>query len=418
MVSKATVDKTIARLDQALASGDMPPAAYSLAERISKRLKSPVRLAIMGLPGSGKSRLLNFLTGTEVIPKNVKLPSVLVAWGKVKKIDCTLADGKTKSLDSFDIKAINQLKPVFIRLKLPLPVLKKISILEVNIGTHETEQKRALTWAARSTDLAIWCTQDFTKAEIKLWNTLPSALHDHSLLVMTKADAHSDKDTRAKKLGALRSAAAKLFSNVHPIDTLQALAARGKDGVINESRLAKSGGQDLLRAVLHAVDQGIQASLDGAVILFTSYQISDLATPAQKTPEPEQSKPEAPPDEPTELLVPKEAPTPPPDRDDFNSEIVTYLADRVKELQTQLSESDALDSEMIMAQCYEYVEGLVEQLTTRAANDPDILHTLDACQDAADMMLLLQLENQDSAVEDAVVLLLQIKRDFEQKIAA
>jgi hypothetical protein len=73
---------------------------------------------------------------------------------------------------------------------------------------------------------------------------------------------------------------------------------------------------------------------------------------------------------------------------------------------------------MVMAQCYEYVEGLVEQLTTRAENDPDILHTLDACQDAADMMLLLQLENQDSAVEDAVVLLLQIKRDFEQKIAA
>ncbi len=418
MVSKTTVEKTIARLDQAVASGDMPPAANSLAERISTRLKSPVRLAIMGLQGSGKSQVLNFLTGAEVIPKDVKLPSVLVAWGPVKKIDCTLADGKTKSLDSFDIEAINQLKPVFVRMKLPLPALKRISILEVNIGTNEAGQKRALAWAARSTDLALWCTQDFTKVESDLWNTLPSALHDHSLLVMTKADKHPDKDAREKKLDALRSAAAKLFNNVHPIDTLQALAARGKDGEISETRLAKSGGQDLLRAVLQAVDQGIQASLDGAVILFTSYQISDLAMASQKSPTPEESKPEPPPDKPIELLVPKEAPAPPPDRDDFNSEIVSYLTSRVKELQTQLKKSDDLDSETVMAQCYEYVEGLVEQLTTRAENDPDILHTLDACQDAADMMLLLQLENQDSAVEDVVVLLLQIKRDFEQKIAA
>jgi len=418
MVSKTTIEKTIARLDQAVASGDMPPAANSLAERILTRLKSPVRLAIMGLQGSGKSQVLNFLTGAEVIPKDVKLPSILVAWGKVQKIDCTLADGKTKTLDSFDIEAINRLKPVFIRLKLPLPALKRISILEVNINTNEAGQKRALAWAARSTDLALWCTQDFTKAESDLWNTLPSALHDHSLLIMTKADKHPDNDARQKKLEALRSSAAKLFSNVHPIDTLQALAARGKDGEISETRLAKSGGQDLLRAVLHAVDQGIQASLDGAVILFTSYQISDLAMASQKSPTPEESKPESPPDKPIELLVPKEAPAPPPDRDDFNSEIVSYLTSRVKELQTQLKKSDDLDSETVMAQCYEYVEGLVEQLTTRAENDPDILHTLDACQDAADMMLLLQLENQDSAVEDAVVLLLQIKRDFEQKIAA
>jgi hypothetical protein len=115
--------------------------------------------------------------------------------------------------------------------------------------------------------------------------------------------------------------------------------------------------------------------------------------------------------------VPKEATTP-PGIDDVSSEIVNYLTDRVKELQDQLSKSDALDSEMVMAQCFKDVEWLVDQLSAKAEHNPDILHTLDACQDAADMMLLLQLENNDSAVEDAVVLLLQIKRDFEQKLAA
>jgi GTPase SAR1 family protein len=418
MVSKKTVDETIARLDRAIASGDMPPAANSLAERISKRLKSPVRLAIMGLKGAGKSRLLNFLVGDEVIPENIRLPSILVAWGKTPKIDYTLANGKTKSLETFDINEISRLKPVFIRLRMPLPALKKISILEVVTSTNMADQQRALAWAAPSTDIALWCTQEFSETESDLWNTLPGALQDHSFMIMTKADQHPDRAARERKLNLLKEAAEKRFHSFYHIDTLQALAARGENGKINGAKLSKSGGQELIGAVLQAVDQGVQASLDGAVILFARYEIPMSGMPAATPPPPEESIQEAPPEVPTELLVPKDTPAPQTGQDDFSSEIVTYLTDRVKELQIQLSKSDAPDSETVMAQCYEDVEWLVEQLTERSSDNPDILHTLDACQDAADMMLLLQLENHDSAVEDAVVLLLQIKRDFEQKIAA
>jgi energy-coupling factor transporter ATP-binding protein EcfA2 len=419
MVSKRTVEKTIARLEQAIASGVMPPEANNLAERICKRLRSPVRLAIMGPQGAGKSQLLNFLAGADVIPKDARLPSTLIAWGEAEKVDCTLANGKVKSLKSFDIEEINQLKPVFVRRKMPLPMLKSISLLEVVTGTKEAEQKRALAWAARSTDIALWCTQEFTEAESELWNTLPSILQDHSFLIQTKADRLKDKSTRENQLEMLRSAASDQFYSVHQIETLRALAARDEDGEIADNMLAQSGGQDLHQAVMKAIDEGIQASLDGAVILFARYDISENAMAAPVAPVPEEQKQaDAPPDEPTELLVPKQAPTPRPGIDDVSAEIVKYLTDRVKELQAQLSKSDALDSEVVLAQCFKDVEWLVDQLSAKAEQNPDILHTLDACQDAADMMLLLQLENHDSAVEDAVVLLLQIKRDFEQKLAA
>ena len=398
MVSKRTVEKTISRLEQAVASGVMPPEANNLAERICKRLRNPVRLAIMGPQGAGKSQLLNFLAGADVIPKDARLPSILVAWGEDEKVDCTLANGKVKSLKSFDIEKISQLKPVFVRLKTPLPILKSISMLEVVIGTKEAEQKRALAWAARSTDIALWCTQEFTEAESDLWKTLPQTLKDHSFLIQTKADKLKDKSTRENQLEMLINAASDQFYSVHQIDTLRAHAARDEDGEIAENMLAKSGGHDLHHTVMRAVDQGIQAS------------------PVAPAPV-EQKQAVTAPDEPTELLVPKEATTP-PGIDDVSSEIVNYLTDRVKELQDQLSKSDALDSEMVMAQCFKDVEWLVDQLSAKAEHNPDILHTLDACQDAADMMLLLQLENNDSAVEDAVVLLLQIKRDFEQKLAA
>jgi energy-coupling factor transporter ATP-binding protein EcfA2 len=418
MVSKRTVEKTISRLEQAVASGVMPPEANNLAERICKRLRNPVRLAIMGPQGAGKSQLLNFLAGADVIPKDARLPSILVAWGEDEKVDCTLANGKVKSLKSFDIEKISQLKPVFVRLKTPLPILKSISMLEVVIGTKEAEQKRALAWAARSTDIALWCTQEFTEAESDLWKTLPQTLKDHSFLIQTKADKLKDKSTRENQLEMLINAASDQFYSVHQIDTLRAHAARDEDGEIAENMLAKSGGHDLHHTVMRAVDQGIQASLDGAVILFARYDISEEAMAAPVAPAPvEQKQAVTAPDEPTELLVPKEATTP-PGIDDVSSEIVNYLTDRVKELQDQLSKSDALDSEMVMAQCFKDVEWLVDQLSAKAEHNPDILHTLDACQDAADMMLLLQLENNDSAVEDAVVLLLQIKRDFEQKLAA
>jgi len=418
MVSKQTVDKTIARLDRAVASGDMPSAANSLAERISKRLSNPVRLAIMGPQGAGKSQLLNFLAGAEVIPKEAKLPSIMVAWGEAEKTDCTLANGKVKSLNAYDIDEINSLKPVFVRLQMPLPALKMASILEVVTGTKVAEQQRALAWAARSTDIALWCTQKFSETESDLWNTLPGTLKDHSFLIVTKADKFIDKSAREKQLDMLRKTAAEQFHNVYQIDTLWALAARSKDGNIDQTMLSKSGGQDLELAVLNAVDQCIQASLDGAVILFARYEISETAIAAPTPPTPARNKQDAPPDEPTELLVSKDAPAPQPGQDNFSTEIVTYLTGRVKELQALLSKSEAPNSEMVMAQCFEDVKWLVDQLSARAENNPDILHTRDACQDAADMMLLLQLENHDGAVEDAVVLLLQIKRDFEQKIAA
>ncbi len=418
MVSKKSVEDTIARLERAIASGVMPPAANNLAERISKRLKSPVRLAIMGPKGAGKSQLLNFLAGDKVIPDDVRLPSVLVAWGETKKVDCTLADGKIKSLETFDIDEINRLKPVFIRLRMPLPALKKISILEVVTGTNAAEQQRALAWAARSTDIALWCTQVFSETESELWNTIPGALQEHSFLIMTKADQHQGKAAREKQLAAIKKAAEGRFNSFYHIDTLQALASRRENGKVDTTKLANSGGQELIAAVLNAVNQGVQASLDGAVILFARYDIPMTGVPAPAPQAPAQIIEDAPPEEPTELLVPKDAPAPQADLDDFNSEIVAYLTDRVQELKIQLSKTDAPDSDMVMAQCYEDVEWLVEQLTERSRDNPDILHTLDACQDAADMMLLLQLENHDSAVEDAVVLLLQIKRDFEQKLAA
>ena len=91
MTQKLTDPAAIARLDAALAGGELPAPAQATAKKIIDRLKNPVRIAILGLPGSGKSTLLNFLAGQAIMPEDVKLPTLqFETWGRNQDI-CHIA---------------------------------------------------------------------------------------------------------------------------------------------------------------------------------------------------------------------------------------------------------------------------------------------------------------------------------------
>ena len=100
------------------------------------------------------------------------------------------------------------------------------------------------------------------------------------------------------------------------------------------------------------------------------------------------------------------------------TDIITHLAKQASDLVKQLKDLGPDAPETVMAECLETAEWLTEQLLAQPSDHPDILYAMNTCQDAADLMMLMQLEEQDSSVVDAVILLLQIKRYFEAKVAA
>jgi ribosome biogenesis GTPase A len=92
------------RLGRALDRGLLPAGGPAeAAERLIERLERSARVALLGLPGSGKSSILNLLVGAVVVPETLRLPTIIVQHGDVARMICTLTDGTTKLLPGHDL---------------------------------------------------------------------------------------------------------------------------------------------------------------------------------------------------------------------------------------------------------------------------------------------------------------------------
>ena len=81
------------RLGRALDRGLLPAGGPAeAAERLIERLERPARIALLGLPGSGKSSILNLLVGAVVVPEMLRLPTIVVQYGETARTGKELAD--------------------------------------------------------------------------------------------------------------------------------------------------------------------------------------------------------------------------------------------------------------------------------------------------------------------------------------
>lgn len=268
MSNQSLGDRVQARLAQAIESGLLPEDVQKTATMLLARLQQPVRLALLGMPESGKSAILNLLVGEEILPEGLKLPTLQMLHGDIAVATCTLPDGTRTEVEGADPNAVAALHPVFVEMRLPLPALKKISLLEVVAPDDITAMQRATQWAAKRADMAIWCTQGYTAAEQQVWAQMPDAIKDHALLMLTQADVLEDQGVLTTTLEHVRGVAKDEFNQILPIATLSAIASRFPDGTVNKDKMRGSGGSALISSVLKQVDLGRQSTVDTADVLL------------------------------------------------------------------------------------------------------------------------------------------------------
>ncbi|MEO0830359.1 MAG: hypothetical protein AAFY03_07835, partial [Pseudomonadota bacterium] len=170
------------RLRAALNGGHLGLKATERAERLLSRLTSPVRLAVMGPRGAGKSSLLNVLAGSDVVPVDIKLPTLQLTWNEEAETRCTYADGSKKTFISPKARDLARDAPIFIEMERPLDVLQQVAMLEVVMSGNINDQARAVTWATQRCDIIVWCTQEFNEEEQSLWSRVPEAMRQHAFL--------------------------------------------------------------------------------------------------------------------------------------------------------------------------------------------------------------------------------------------
>lgn len=311
------------RLGRALDRGLLPAGGPAeAAERLIERLERPARIALLGLPGSGKSSILNLLVGTVVVPETLRLPTIIVQHGDVSRMLCTLTDGTTKIVPGADLAEVLPLAPALVTLEMDLPALRVISLLEVSAGPMEAEQKRAATWASKRADIVIWCTTSYLPKEQAVWESLPDSVKDNSFMFLTKVDLLGSRDSAQAMHDRVELRAGEEFRQILSISAKQARAAMPPGGQVNRDLFRDSGASAVITAIKTRVQSGRRADMDTAELLLARHvEASELVAkrfadgdeaeaPKAWTPPPE---PEAAPVEPvpeptTEVAQPEPAP--------------------------------------------------------------------------------------------------------------
>ncbi len=272
MSVKAAAEKSYETLKNALAQGIFPANVADKAVKLCHRLNEPVRVSVMGLPGSGKSTVVNLLLNKNVMPEGVRFPTSQFLKGELTRAILTLEDGSTKQINGADAHEIASHNPIFVEMQMSLPALGRISILEVVAPADPKDQQKAMHWAAKRTDMAIWCSKDFTTLEQALWGSLPDSVKDHSFMLLTCADQHAQNDKLDQMLEEIRFGAGHEFNKIMPIATTDAIASRRSDGSVDKELMKKSGGLTLISSILRQVDQGLQATIDQADLIYHKFK--------------------------------------------------------------------------------------------------------------------------------------------------
>lgn len=438
-------------------SGALSDATQARAGQILARLEQPVRITLAGLPNAGKSALFNFLAGSAVLPEDVKLPTLQLLYGESAQTDITLKDGTIRTLDHARPEDIASFDPIFVEMHLPLAALKKISLLEVVMDDDIQGQRRALGWAAKRSDIVLWCSQNFDASEHALWSGMPRGLKDHAILAMTKADLAGDPAVAARAAAAIQARVADEFSTVLPIASLDANDSRRPDGNVDMAMMMASGGRAMVGAVRRMLDMGLRSVLDAAEILLLTHDDEqsrqEASAPAPVAiPEPVSAAPapmaEAPASDPIEdseptlevelVAEPETVPDASPVADLSEPEpvaenVIVLLPETRAALEHAVSSLTREGEELlsclpdlgegmmphVIARSVERTETLVSYLSDiDSAKDPHLRKICDTMLDASELLQLMQMEHQDSTAIEAVSLMIQLKREMQEKLAA
>jgi hypothetical protein len=397
-------DSVRARVERVLSDANLPANVRGYGEKLLRRFGEPVRVAILGLPGSGKTQLLNMLLGRCLLPAGSQLPAMEIVAGASWRTRIARGDATTCTFEHVVLEGPELAEAKMITLEAPLGILDSISLYEAGAEASIESQRQALEFGAKRAEILVWCTQEFTEIERRRWRLVPDALKDHAFLAVTKADELQRDGVLSQRLASMNAALAEEFCGVFPVATLRALAALDGERS-DQAAFAASGGRALRNAVLKHVEQGRRADLDNALLFLRRYETARSGADIRGTSARGRSD-----------GVTPAASAGSSDRRALLEQALGHLLDRSEVLAELVPQAGKDKHARFLAACAEAAEELSELFAAHAIGAATVsIH--ESVSEASEMMLLLQLEKGVGPAADAALLLLQVRRELEDELA-
>ncbi|KUF11093.1 hypothetical protein [Pseudoponticoccus marisrubri] len=361
-----------------LEGGGLPARAARRARTLVARLGAPVRIALFGLPGSGKAAVLNALAGAEVLPPQGPGAPLLLRHAGQPGLQLTGPDGQIRNAPA---TTPLELPPdtLFAELGLPLAALERFTLLDVVTDGAPDDMAAGLGWAAARCDMAIWCTRRWTALERDIWWAAPHHLQTHALLAATEGAE------------ALEAPARDPAGQPLPLCPL----ARTDTG----AGLTAEAAARLAMQVAAMIDEARGADMDAAAVLLAQFP------PPEAT-----GRPEVDPTPPPASAVPVEPPVPPEAR-----AVLARLFQQLRQGAEDLAREDGESLPHALPGLLDGLRDMAEAEHSFAATWPDLDAAL---SEASELALLMQIEARPEQAVEGALLLAQLRREMETELAA
>ncbi|MCB1341992.1 MAG: hypothetical protein KDK24_13195 [Pseudooceanicola sp.] len=387
------IEPVVDQLQTALDRQLFPSEWQQWGARLLDHLKKPVQVAVVGLPGSGKSTLISMMLPDVSVAALAGVPVVEIAHGPKPRTAFEMEDGQTVRHAGLPQAQDVPGNAVRARIELPLDDLVRQNFVEVSLTGGAGHQTSMVNWVAQWADVVLWCTDDFDAAEQKLWAGVPEEVKDHSFLVLTMADRQMMRGVLQDRIAALEPLVAEEFLGLYPIATIQAITARTSGAQVNAALWRSSGGKELFDGVMRQVDNGRTADMDQAQMLLSRFA-PQVEAAARNLPTPP---------------VPQDGP--------LFQQALSLLQARANDMVASLAAPGEPRADDVLERCVD-TANLLAELFQAAGESGAISQTVQSdTQEGAEMMLLFQLEKDEDAAVDAVTLLLQLKKEIADRAA-
>jgi len=436
MIHDIRFDATVERLRALIGTGGLAPRTAEQASNLVARLETPVRIALLGPEGRGRAEAVAALLGAPVLPDLPDRPAAEIRWGETPRTEVRRVDG-TRRPERDVARAFDDPDATLVTLERPLPALRRMSLLDLGADARPDDLRGALAWAETRADVLVWWSADFSAAEREAWEAAPAHLRDHGFLVLWRAVAGP--------VGAPRAAAQGGGAFVRVL-TAGPAEAGGGDGV-----------RALAAELWRHVEFGRQADADTALMFLRKHEgaarrgppdpfaaplagaapragapIPAMApgsglprAPARRDapPAPSPARAAAPSPAPSLAHAPEGASGTPgsgsrsPALRAFCREAAAHVRLRARQLLSARGAAPRPASVPPIARhCSQTIAALVERLDDAAGIDDADLDALSALLTDAEEGLA-RLAEEVAPEEDAVLILLQLRREFEARAA-
>ena len=219
-------------------------------------------IALMGEFSAGKTTLINFLLGEDLLPTRVtatQLPPVWMSFGE-RAAHYVDLEGNQHDLDIDNLHSVPVDGVRYIKLFCDADVLLEMDLIDTPGISDPNIPDHYRSAGVEYVDGVIWCThatQAWRESERSVWATIPGHLQANSILLATRSDKLGERDRGRVRQRLERETGDKFRSIImfSATDAIRACQAEDEDEL-----MASSGGEALIETLQTIASEVAQAS--------------------------------------------------------------------------------------------------------------------------------------------------------------